>query len=214
MIVDGIRDAQPDAVYLDLHGAMVAEHQDDGEGELLAARAPGRRPGHPIVASLDLHANVTAAHAGVHADTLVAYRTYPHVDMADTGARVAFLLAQRADGMARPVVAARRMPFLIPLSSQSPIWSRRARSMPHWPGWSRARCPPSRSRPVSRRPISRSAGRWCSPMAPAQAARRRPRTALAREVLARAAHSTRRCTVAEAAVRQAMQIAQRATARW
>ena len=53
------------------------------------------------------------------ADTLVAYRTYPHVDMADTGGRAAYLLAQRADGMARPVVAARRVPFLIPLSSQS-----------------------------------------------------------------------------------------------
>ena len=47
MIVDGIRDAQPDAVYLDLHGAMVTEHLDDGEGELLARvrRVVGRSLG-------------------------------------------------------------------------------------------------------------------------------------------------------------------------
>ncbi len=118
MIVEGIRDAQPDAVYLDLHGAMVAEHQDDGEGELLARVRAVVGPRTPVLASLDLHANVTARMLEC-ADTLVAYRTYPHVDMADTGARVGFLMAQRADGMARPAVAARRIPFLIPLSSQS-----------------------------------------------------------------------------------------------
>ena len=118
MIVEGVRDALPDAVYLDLHGAMVTEHLDDGEGELLARVRRVVGPQTPIVASLDLHANVTAQMLAC-ADTLVAYRTYPHVDMADTGARAAHLLAQRADGMARPVVAARRIPFLIPLSSQS-----------------------------------------------------------------------------------------------
>jgi len=80
-----------DAVYLDLHGAMVTEHLDDGEGELLARvrRVVGRAV--PLVASLDLHANVT--HAMIeHADGLVAYRTYPHVDMAETGGRAARLL--------------------------------------------------------------------------------------------------------------------------
>jgi len=118
MIVEGIRDAQPDAVYLDLHGAMVAEHQDDGEGELLERVRRIVGPQTPIVASLDLHANLTERMLAC-ADTLVAYRTYPHVDMAETGARAAYLLARRADGMARPLVAARRIPFLIPLSSQS-----------------------------------------------------------------------------------------------
>ena len=118
MILEGVRDARPDAVYLDLHGAMVTEHLDDGEGELLARVRRLVGPNTPIVASLDLHANVTRQMLAC-ADTLVAYRTYPHVDMADTGARVAHLLLQRANGMARPAVAARRIPFLIPLSSQS-----------------------------------------------------------------------------------------------
>ncbi len=117
MIVDGIRDARPDAVYLDLHGAMVAEHLDDGEGELLARvrRVVGDRA--PVVASLDLHANVTRRMLEC-ADALIAYRTYPHVDMAETGARAAHLLTLRADGMPRLAYAARRVPFLIPLTAQ------------------------------------------------------------------------------------------------
>ena len=80
-----------DGVYLDLHGAMVVETYDDGEGELLRARPRGGGPRVPIVASLDLHANVTRA-MFERADALVAYRTYPHVDMAETGARAARLL--------------------------------------------------------------------------------------------------------------------------
>jgi microcystin degradation protein MlrC len=73
-----------DGIYLDLHGAAVAEHADDSEGELLARLRAIVGPELPIVASLDLHANVT--HRMLReADALVAYRTYPHVDMADTG---------------------------------------------------------------------------------------------------------------------------------
>ena len=73
-----------DAVYLDLHGAMVAEHLDDGEGEMLARVRQLIGHDMPLVASLDLHANVTPRD-GRAADALIAYRTYPHVDMADTG---------------------------------------------------------------------------------------------------------------------------------
>ena len=118
LIVEGIREARPDAVYLDLHGAMVTEHLDDGEGELLARVRALIGPNAPLVASLDLHANVTRRMLEA-ADALVAYRTYPHVDMAETGERAAHLLRRRLDGQARPVVAARRIPFLIPLHAQS-----------------------------------------------------------------------------------------------
>jgi microcystin degradation protein MlrC len=83
--------APVDGVYLDLHGAMVTEHLDDGEGELLSRVRDivGQRT--PIVASLDLHANVTRAMID-NCEGLVAYRTYPHVDMAATGERAAQLL--------------------------------------------------------------------------------------------------------------------------
>jgi len=118
-ILAGIRAALPaDAVYLDLHGAMVAEHVDDGEGELIRRVRELIGPDLPLVASYDLHANMTAAcFAG--ADLHVAYRTYPHVDMADTGRRAWALLAgMLAAAPARPAVAVRRIPFLIPICWQ------------------------------------------------------------------------------------------------
>jgi microcystin degradation protein MlrC len=104
-----------DAVYLDLHGAMVSEAFDDGEGELLARvrRAVGAAV--PVVASLDLHANVTERMLA-NADALVAYRTYPHVDMAETGARAAALLRQLFERGAPFARAVRRLPFLIPIN--------------------------------------------------------------------------------------------------
>ena len=73
-----------DAVYLDLHGAMVAEHVEDGEGEILARVRRVVGPDLPLVASLDLHANITPAMVEL-SDALVVFRTYPHVDMAKTG---------------------------------------------------------------------------------------------------------------------------------
>ncbi len=118
MIVDGIRAAMPvDAVYLDLHGAMVAQGYDDGEGELLRRVRALVGPDVPVVASLDLHANVTAQMLA-QADILAAYRTYPHVDMAETGARAHRLLKARLAAGKRPAMASRRLPFLIPICWQ------------------------------------------------------------------------------------------------
>jgi len=114
-IVSRASEAEADAIYLDLHGAMVCEHMDDGEGELLERLRRAVGPRVPIVASLDLHANVTQKMLTL-ADVLVAYRTYPHVDMAETGDRAAFLLRrllQRGNALAR---ASRPIPFLIPLN--------------------------------------------------------------------------------------------------
>lgn len=107
-----------DAVYLDLHGAAVAQHVDDAEGELLARVRALVGEGVPIVASLDLHANVTERMLGT-ADALVSYRTYPHIDMADTGRLAARLLVQRLTLGRRQALAWRRFEYLIPLNSQS-----------------------------------------------------------------------------------------------
>ncbi len=117
-IVGPIRRAgKLDGVYLDLHGAMVTEHFDDGEGELLARVRAAVGPEVPVVASLDLHANVTAKMIA-NADAFVAYRTYPHIDMAETGERAAHLLLARLAGGPKLHVAVRRLGFLIPLGSQ------------------------------------------------------------------------------------------------
>jgi microcystin degradation protein MlrC len=117
MLLDGLAACTSlDAVYLDLHGAMVAEHVDDADGELLTRVRRLLGPGVRIAASLDFHANVSPRMVAV-ADLLVGYRTYPHVDMAETGVRACRLLRQI---LARPCPAKQRLalPFLIPLTSQ------------------------------------------------------------------------------------------------
>ena len=115
-LLDDLAAAGPvDALFLDLHGAMVAEHLEDGEGELLR-RLRARWPSLPVVAALDLHANVSAEMAAL-ADALVACRTYPHVDLAATGARALPLLEHLLAG--RPLAKAfRRVDFLVPLPWQ------------------------------------------------------------------------------------------------
>jgi microcystin degradation protein MlrC len=118
VMVDGIASAGPlDAVYLDLHGAMVTEHLDDGEGEILARVRKAIGKDIPLVASLDLHANVTGEMVA-HADALIAYRTYPHVDMAETGRASASHLALLLETKQRLAKAFRQLPFLIPISWQ------------------------------------------------------------------------------------------------
>src|ERR1700693_6126918 len=118
VMIDGIAAAGPlDAVYLDLHGAMVSEHLDDGEGEILARGGKAIGNDVPLVASLDLHANVTPAMVE-YADALIAYRPYPHVDMADTGRAAADHLALLLQTKQKFAKAFRELPFLIPISWQ------------------------------------------------------------------------------------------------
>jgi microcystin degradation protein MlrC len=96
---------------------MVAEHLEDGEGELLRRVRAVVGADTPVVASLDLHANSTPEMAAL-ATGLVAYRTYPHVDMRETGARAARLLLAAVTG-GRPLYPAyRQLPYLIPLTWQ------------------------------------------------------------------------------------------------
>lgn len=118
-IISGIVAAGPlDGIFLDLHGAMVAEHEDDGEGHLLMRLREAVGPEVPIVAALDLHGNITRDMVDA-ADVLVGFRTYPHVDMAETGSRAAAQLdALMARG--KPFAKAfRRLPFLVPIAWQS-----------------------------------------------------------------------------------------------
>ena len=118
VMIDGIAAAGPlDGVYLDLHGAMVTEHLDDGEGEILARVRNVIGKELPLVVSLDLHANVTPEMIA-HADALIAYRKYPHVDMADTGRASAKHLALLLKTKQRLAKAFRQLPFLIPISWQ------------------------------------------------------------------------------------------------
>jgi microcystin degradation protein MlrC len=84
-----------DAILLDLHGAMVTEGLEDGEGELLG-RIRAVAPDVPVGVALDLHGNITERMAA-NADVLVGFKTYPHVDMHETGAHVARLVGRMLD---------------------------------------------------------------------------------------------------------------------
>ncbi|MFO1138752.1 MAG: M81 family metallopeptidase [Paracoccus sp. (in: a-proteobacteria)] len=116
-ILQGLREAGPlDAICLDLHGAMVAEHLPDGEGELLA-RIRKIHPDLPIACALDLHGNITAQ-MFEHSDIMVGFRTYPHVDMAETGYRAAKALDDMLRAGGRWAKAMRTVDYLIPITWQ------------------------------------------------------------------------------------------------
>lgn len=117
-ILEAVKLQTYDAIYLDLHGAMVAEHVDDGEGELLARVRAIVGPDMKIAVSIDSHANVSAQMLAL-ATGVVAYRTYPHIDMADTGLRAAQLLLASVKQKEHLHCVARRVPFLIPVNSMS-----------------------------------------------------------------------------------------------
>ena len=119
-IVDGIAAARPlDGVFLDLHGAMVAAHLEDGEGALLTRIRAVVGPEVPIVAALDLHGNISARMVEA-ADLLEGFRTYPHVDMNETGRRAAAHLDRLMAGD-RDAKSFRQLDFLIPIAWQSTL---------------------------------------------------------------------------------------------
>jgi len=107
-----------DAVYLDLHGAGVAENEDDTEGELINRVRALVGEDMPIVVSLDLHANVTLKMLD-NADAMVSFRTYPHIDYVETGELTGELLLRRIAHGRREKVSWARLPFLIPINSQN-----------------------------------------------------------------------------------------------
>lgn len=99
-----------DAILLDLHGAMVPEGLDDGEGELLR-RVRQVAPRVPVGVALDMHTNLFPAMAE-HATVLAGYQTYPHVDMYETGQRAGRPVLAMLEGKARPAMAFGHRPML------------------------------------------------------------------------------------------------------
>jgi len=98
-------------ILLGLHGAMVAEHLEDGEGELLAQLRAIVGPDLPIGVTLDPHANITDRMVQ-HATVLVSYKTYPHVDMREIGQQAASIIGRTMAGDIRPVTLWEKLPML------------------------------------------------------------------------------------------------------
>jgi microcystin degradation protein MlrC len=105
-----------DGVLLALHGAMVTESDDSPDGLTLAALRQLVGPDIPVVASFDLHANLTETMTR-HADALVGFKTSPHIDQRDTGERAARIMTKILQENAKPTMAFVKIPMVVPAST-------------------------------------------------------------------------------------------------
>jgi len=108
-IVDAIRPGC-DAILLALHGAMVTESLDDGEGELLR-RIRTVAPETPIAVALDMHTNLYSAMVE-NCTVIAGYQTYPHIDNYETGLRAGRPIFKLLAGGAQPTMAWGNRPML------------------------------------------------------------------------------------------------------
>lgn len=108
-----------DAVLLDLHGAMVTHSFDDGEGELLK-RIRRINPRVPIAVALDFHTNLSEAMAA-NCTVMDGYRTYPHIDMYQTGQRAAQSLFHIMDNDLATRICWRAVPMMTHMHKQTPL---------------------------------------------------------------------------------------------
>ena len=116
-IVGAVKDGC-DAAFLALHGAMVAEHVDDGEGELLR-RVRAVAPTLPIAVGLDFHAHMTSRMVD-NATVIAGYCTYPHIDMGRTAERAGRTLARALDGQVAPVMVWGSRPMMTSTLAHTP----------------------------------------------------------------------------------------------
>ncbi len=123
-LLQGIRDALPvDGVLLELHGSMAvgdldirASHEAsaglaDAEGHLLSAVREVVGLDVPILAQLDIHANVSQRMVSM-ADVLIGRETYPEIDQAARGRECVDVLARIGGDGLRPTMALRQMPMV------------------------------------------------------------------------------------------------------
>lgn len=99
-----------DGVLLHLHGAMVTQSSEDGEGPLLA-RLRAVAPDTPIAVALDMHANMYPDTID-NADVIAGYQTYPHIDVYETGLRAGRPLIDMVKHGFRPAMAWGNRPML------------------------------------------------------------------------------------------------------
>src|ERR1051325_10781081 len=109
-ICDAVGKGGFDGIMLDLHGAMVTESLEDGEGELLR-RIRAIDPQTPIAVAYDMHANLYEAMIA-NATVVGGYRTYPHIDTYETAKRAGEILSKAMRGEVRPTIAWGNVPML------------------------------------------------------------------------------------------------------
>jgi len=104
-----------DGVYISEHGAGLAEHIDDADGEVFAMVRDVVGGQVPVIATLDLHGHVTPR-MNESTDVMVAYLTNPHVDQFERGAEAARIMLEMHEGM-RPHSVLVRVPMISPAVS-------------------------------------------------------------------------------------------------
>jgi microcystin degradation protein MlrC len=118
-IVEAVAKGGYDGIFLDLHGAMVTQSFEDGEGELLR-RIRAVDPLTPMGIAYDMHANVYADMVEL-AQVVAGYHTYPHVDMFETGMRTGRALLRCISGEVRPCTSWARLPMIPHIMRQSSL---------------------------------------------------------------------------------------------
>lgn len=117
-IINALKAAGPvDAVILDLHGAMVVEDIEDAEYVILDRIRHATGTETFISAVLDFHGNISREMVQA-SDFLVAYRTYPHIDMGEAGIRTATGTLRYLANGTKPAKAFAQLPYLIPIHAQ------------------------------------------------------------------------------------------------
>lgn len=106
-----------DGVLMQLHGAMVSETHPDAEAYILGKIRKLVGKDIPIVATLDLHANLSKK-TSEFADILVGYDTYPHVDPYERGLEAAELMYLLLKKEIKPTVAHEKLQMLISPQAQ------------------------------------------------------------------------------------------------
>jgi microcystin degradation protein MlrC len=110
-ILRRLTEEQPDAVVLSLHGAMVTEESDDGEGKTISRVRQIIGPDVPLIVELDSHANVTTAMVE-GANVLLPYNTYPHIDGYERAIEGIELATAMLEGTLKPTSALVRIPMI------------------------------------------------------------------------------------------------------
>jgi microcystin degradation protein MlrC len=107
-----------DGLLVALHGATVAENFPDADGEILTRLREAVGPHVPIIATLDLHANVSLKMVA-QTQAIITYRSNPHLDQRERGLEAAELMARTLNGEVHPVLAVEKPPLLINISQQN-----------------------------------------------------------------------------------------------
>lgn len=104
-ILADLRAAMPvDGVFLMMHGAMVADGYDDCEGDLTQRVRAIVGPKAAIGVELDLHCHLTQTLI-THADAVITYKEYPHIDMPERAVELFHIIAGKLDGKLKPVTS-------------------------------------------------------------------------------------------------------------